>query len=85
MKKIALSIFLTATLLCCNAFAQKPGGFRGEKPSASRPDSKPEGASELGKPIGRITKDAIKETLKAAKAGEITREEAQSKIKEIRK
>ena len=85
MKKIALSIFLTATLLCCNAFAQKPGGFRDEKPGASRPDAKPQGGQELIKPSERISKDAILETLKAAKAGEITREEAQSKIKEIRK
>ena len=86
MKKIAISIFLTAALLCCNVFARKdPAGFGGEKPGASRPEAKPDGARDLGKPVERISKDAIKETLKAAKAGKITRKEAKSKIDQIRK
>ena len=69
MNKIAISIFLTATLLCCNAFAQKdPAGFGGEKPGASRPEAKPDGAmKDVKRPEKSELSDNAKSVLDAIK------------------
>jgi uncharacterized phage infection (PIP) family protein YhgE len=85
MKNITLAFLLSSILSISLSFGQSgPRERLGEKPAVERPETEPGGGSELEKPMDRISKDAVRETLGALKEGKINRKEAAAKIKEIR-
>jgi len=85
MKNTTLAILLGSILSISLSFGQPgPRERLGEKPEVERPEAKPGGGSELEKPVDRISKDAIRDTLGALKEGKINQKEAVAKIKEIR-